>query len=125
VVLAGLPGADAELPGQSGLVLRKPAAIESPFFLLVPHWAGIPMVVLATAATVIASQAVISGAFSMSRQAVELGFLPRVTVRHTSEHAAGQIYVPVVNWTLFFAVVRGRHRLRILRATRQRVRRGG
>jgi KUP system potassium uptake protein len=90
--------------GQSGLVLRKPAAIESPFFLLVPHWAGFPMVVLATAATVIASQAVISGAFSMSRQAVELGFLPRVTVRHTSEHAAGQIYVPVVNWTLFFAV---------------------
>jgi KUP system potassium uptake protein len=90
--------------GQSGLVLRRPAAIESPFFLLLPHWSRIPMVALATAATLIASQAVISGAFSMSRQAVQLGFLPRVTVRHTSEHAAGQIYVPVVNWTLFIAV---------------------
>jgi KUP system potassium uptake protein len=90
--------------GQSGLVLRRPAAIESPFFLLLPHWSRIPMVLLATAATLIASQAVISGAFSMSRQAVQLGFLPRVTVRHTSEHAAGQIYVPVVNWTLFIAV---------------------
>jgi KUP system potassium uptake protein len=90
--------------GQSGLVLRRPAAIENPFFLLLPHWSRIPMVALATAATLIASQAVISGAFSMSRQAVQLGFLPRVTVRHTSEHAAGQIYVPVVNWTLFIAV---------------------
>ena len=91
--------------GQSGLVLRRPAAIESPFFLLLAPWARIPMVLLAAAATVIASQAVISGAFSVSRQAVQLGFLPRLNVRHTSAEAAGQIYVPVVNWTLFLAVV--------------------
>ena len=90
---------------QSGLVLRQPAAIESPFFLLLPHWSRIPMVLLAAAATVIASQAVISGAFSVSRQAVQLGYLPRLTVRHTSEHTVGQIYVPLVNWTLFLAVV--------------------
>jgi KUP system potassium uptake protein len=91
--------------GQSGLILRRPAAIENPFFLLLPHWARIPMVLLATVATVIASQAVISGAFSVSRQAVQLGFLPRLTVRHTSPDTVGQIYVPVVNWTLFLAVV--------------------
>jgi KUP system potassium uptake protein len=90
--------------GQSALALRQPAAIESPFFLLLPHWSRIPMVLLATAATVIASQAVISGAFSVSRQAVQLGFLPRVTVRHTSEHTAGQIYVPMANWTRFLLV---------------------
>jgi KUP system potassium uptake protein len=91
--------------GQSGLVLRRPAAIESPFFLLLPHWSRLPMVLLATAATVIASQAVISGAFSVSRQAVQLGFLPRLTIRHTSQHAVGQIYVPLINWTLFVVVV--------------------
>jgi KUP system potassium uptake protein len=90
--------------GQSALVLRRPAAVESPFFLLVPHWSRVPMLVLATVATLIASQAVISGAFSLSRQAVQLGLLPRVTVRHTSEQTAGQIYVPVVNWTLFVFV---------------------
>jgi KUP system potassium uptake protein len=91
--------------GQSGLVLRRPDAIDSPFFLLLPHGARIPMVLLATAATVIASQAVISGAFSVSRQAVRLGFLPRLSVRHTSRQTAGQIYVPAVNWTLFVAVI--------------------
>jgi KUP system potassium uptake protein len=91
--------------GQSGLILRRPDAIESPFFILLPHWARIPMVVLATAATVIASQAVISGAFSISRQAVQMGFLPRLTVRHTSSQAIGQIYVPAVNWALFLLVV--------------------
>ena len=91
--------------GQSGLVLRRPDAIESPFFLLLPHWARIPMVLLAMAATVIASQAVISGAFSVSRQAMQMGFLPRLTVRHTSPHAIGQIYVPAVNWALFLLVV--------------------
>ena len=91
--------------GQSGLVLRRPDAIDSPFFLLLPHWGRIPMVILATAATVIASQAVISGAFSVSRQAVQMGFLPRLTVRHTSPHAFGQIYVPAVNWSLFLLVV--------------------
>ena len=91
--------------GQSALILRRPDAIDSPFFLLVPDWARIPMVVLATAATVIASQAVISGAFSISRQAVQMGFLPRLTIRHTSPHAIGQIYVPAVNWGLFVLVV--------------------
>jgi KUP system potassium uptake protein len=90
--------------GQSSLILRDPGAAESPFFLLVPGWAQIPMVLLATAATVIASQAVISGAFSLSRQAVQLGFLPRLTVHHTSPHAEGQIYMPAVNWALFLVV---------------------
>lgn len=91
--------------GQAGLILHSPAAIANPFFLLVPTWGRIPMVVLATAATIIASQAVISGAFSVSRQAMQLGFLPRLTIRHTAEREAGQIYVPAVNWTLFVAVV--------------------
>jgi KUP system potassium uptake protein len=91
--------------GQGALILRDPSAIESPFFLLLPHWARMPMVALATLATVIASQAVISGAFSVTRQAVSLGFLPRVTIRHTSAREAGQVYVPVVNWILFVAVV--------------------
>jgi KUP system potassium uptake protein len=91
--------------GQSALILHRPDSIGSPFFLLLPHWARLPMVILATAATVIASQAVISGAFSVSRQAVQLGFLPRMTVRHTSEHQFGQVYVPAVNWGLFVVVV--------------------
>ena len=90
--------------GQGSLILEDPKAIENPFFLLFPGWAAIPMVVLATAATVIASQAVISGAFSVTRQAVALGFLPRLTIRHTSE-AEGQIYVPAINWGIFVAVV--------------------
>jgi KUP system potassium uptake protein len=91
--------------GQGALVLDDPATRGNPFFFLLPHWARIPMVVLATAATVIASQAVISGAYSVSRQAVQLGFLPRLTVRHTSASRIGQVYVPVVNWALFVAVV--------------------
>jgi KUP system potassium uptake protein len=90
--------------GQASLILRDPDATASPFFLLVPGWAQIPMVLLATAATVIASQAVISGAFSLSRQAVQLGFLPRLTVHHTSPQAEGQIYMPAVNWALFLVV---------------------
>jgi KUP system potassium uptake protein len=90
--------------GQGALVLRSPAATANPFFLLMPHWGRIPMVVLATVATVIASQAVISGAFSVSRQAVQLGFLPRLTIRQTSSKV-GQVYVPTVNWLLFAAVL--------------------
>jgi KUP system potassium uptake protein len=90
--------------GQSALILHDPGAVASPFFLLLPHWARLPMVFLATAATVIASQAVISGAFSVSRQAVQLGFLPRLTIRHTSTLAVGQVYVPVVNWAMFVVV---------------------
>jgi KUP system potassium uptake protein len=91
--------------GQGALILRDPGAVENPFFLLMPDWARVPMVVLATAATVIASQAVISGAFSVTRQAVRLGFLPRLRILHTSAHEIGQIYVPAVNWGVFVAVV--------------------
>jgi KUP system potassium uptake protein len=91
--------------GQAGLILRRPDSVSSPFYLLFPSWAQLPMVVLATAATVIASQAVISGAFSLSRQAVQLGLLPPVTVRQTSEHEGGQIYLPGVNAALFVGVL--------------------
>jgi KUP system potassium uptake protein len=91
--------------GQAGLILRHPDSVSSPFYLLFPSWAQLPMVVLATAATVIASQAVISGAFSLSRQAVQLGLLPPVTVRQTSEHEGGQIYLPGVNAALFMGVL--------------------
>jgi KUP system potassium uptake protein len=90
--------------GQGALILHTPAAIDNPFYLLIPHWGRIPMIGLATLATVIASQAVISGAFSVTRQAVQLGFLPRLTIRHTSREA-GQVYVPAVNWGIFVAVV--------------------
>ena len=90
--------------GQGALILRNPEAIDNPFYLLIPHWGRIPMIGLATIATVIASQAVISGAFSVTRQAVQLGFLPRLTIRHTSREA-GQVYVPAVNWGIFVAVV--------------------
>ncbi len=91
--------------GQGALILRNPDNTASPFFLLLPGWARLPMVVLATAATVIASQAVISGAFSVSRQAVRLGFLPRLRIRHTSPREVGQVYVPAINWILFAGVL--------------------
>jgi KUP system potassium uptake protein len=91
--------------GQGALLLHNPQAIESPFYLLAPSWALIPLVFLATAATVIASQAVISGAFSIANQSVQMGFLPRMEVRQTSDKAHGQIYVPVTNWSLYLAVV--------------------
>jgi KUP system potassium uptake protein len=91
--------------GQAALILHRPATAANPFFLLVPSWARIPMVVLATAATVIASQAVISGAFSMSRQGMRLGLLPPLTVRQTSEHEGGQIYLPGINALLFVGVL--------------------
>jgi KUP system potassium uptake protein len=91
--------------GQASLILRRPSAVANPFFLLLPSWAQLPMVLLATAATVIASQAVISGAFSLSRQAMQLGLLPPLTVRQTSEHAGGQVYLPGVNALLFAGVL--------------------
>ena len=91
--------------GQGALMIRDPAAIANPFFLLGPSWLRLPMVILATFATVIASQAVISGAFSMARQCMQLGFLPRLTVRHTSNIEEGQIYVPQVNTALAVGVV--------------------
>jgi KUP system potassium uptake protein len=90
---------------QGSLILRSPKAVENPFFLLVPSWAQMPMVLLATVATVIASQSVISGAFSVTRQAVQLGFLPRLRIRHTSEREIGQVYAPAINRGLFVAVV--------------------
>ncbi|MFQ5526992.1 MAG: potassium transporter Kup [Thermoanaerobaculia bacterium] len=91
--------------GQGALLLRSPDAIQNPFYRLAPGWALFPLLVLATAATVIASQAVISGAFSLSRQALQLGFLPRLEVRHSSPHEIGQVYVPFVNWVLLVASV--------------------
>jgi KUP system potassium uptake protein len=91
--------------GQGAMVLQHPGARVNPFFLLLPSWARLPMVVLATAATVIASQAVISGAFSLSHQAVRLGLLPQLRVRYTSSETAGQVYLPMVNWALFAAVL--------------------
>ena len=87
-----LPSLAVNYLGQGALVFAQPKALENPFFLLYPNWALIPMVVLATAATVIASQAVITGAYSLSSQAIQLGLLPRLEVRHTSAHQAGQIY---------------------------------
>jgi KUP system potassium uptake protein len=91
--------------GQGALLLREPEAIANPFYKLVPEWAVLPMVVLATMATVIASQAVISGAFSVARQAIQLGYLPRMKIVHTSDHESGQIYVPFTNLTLFISVM--------------------
>ncbi len=91
--------------GQAALILDDPSAVANPFYLLAPSWARWPLVVLATLATVIASQAVISGAFSVSRQAVRLGYLPHLTVRHTSTIEGGQIYVPALNWLLFAGVL--------------------
>ncbi|MCC7045341.1 MAG: potassium transporter Kup [Alphaproteobacteria bacterium] len=91
--------------GQGALLLTNPAAIENPFYLMAPTWALYPMVALATLATIIASQAVISGAFSISRQAVQLGLCPRMEVRHTSEAEIGQIYIPQINWGLMVCIV--------------------
>jgi KUP system potassium uptake protein len=91
--------------GQAALIINDPSAVANPFYLLAPGWARWPLVVLATLATVIASQAVISGAFSVSRQAVRLGYLPHLTVRHTSSVESGQVYVPAVNWLLFAGVL--------------------
>jgi KUP system potassium uptake protein len=91
--------------GQGALLIGSPAAIENPFFRMFPEAALIPALVLATLAAIIASQAVISGAYSMTRQAILLGFLPRLTIRYTSMHEAGQIYLPAVNWVLAAAVL--------------------
>ncbi|MBX9629935.1 MAG: potassium transporter Kup [Burkholderiales bacterium] len=91
--------------GQGALLLSDPAAVEHPFFHMVPSWALYPMVALATLATVIASQAVISGAYSLTRQAIQLGYCPRLAIRHTSEKEIGQVYMPWINWALLFAVL--------------------
>jgi KUP system potassium uptake protein len=91
--------------GQGALLLADPAALENPFYRLSPSWGLYPLVVLASAATIIASQAVISGAFSLTRQAIQLGYLPRLEVRHTSEREIGQVYVPAANWGLLVAII--------------------
>ncbi|KJV10157.1 potassium transport protein Kup, partial [Elstera litoralis] len=91
--------------GQGALLMHNPAALENPFYLAFPSWALYPMVLLATCASVIASQAVISGAFSITRQAMQLGYSPRMDVQHTSEQAIGQIYIPQVNWGLYVIVI--------------------
>ncbi len=91
--------------GQTAMLLDDPAKVVNPFYLMAPDWARLPLVFLATMATVIASQAVISGAFSVCQQAVQLGFLPRLKITHTSASAAGQIYIPLVNWGLLVMVI--------------------
>ncbi|MEQ1582276.1 MAG: potassium transporter Kup [Steroidobacteraceae bacterium] len=91
--------------GQGALLLTDPQAIQNPFYLLAPAWALVPLILLATAATVIASQAVISGVFSIARQAINMGYLPRLKVLHSSEHSIGQVYVPAVNWLLFICTL--------------------
>jgi KUP system potassium uptake protein len=100
-----LPSLALNYLGQAALVIADPKAIENPFFLMFPDWALLPMVTLATVATVIASQAVITGAYSLTQQAIQLGLLPRFEIRHTSESQFGQIYIPRINMLLFFAVM--------------------
>src|SRR5205814_7799561 len=104
-ILVVLPSLVANYLGQGALILTDPKALENPFFLMYPDWAQLPMVGLATAATVIASQAVITGAYSLTSQAIQLGLLPRLEVRHTSEQLAGQIYMPRVNALLLIGVL--------------------
>ncbi|MBS0535328.1 MAG: potassium transporter Kup [Proteobacteria bacterium] len=100
-----LPSLTINYLGQGALILAQPSAIENPFFLMYPQWALLPMVILATIATVIASQAVITGAYSLTRQAIQLGLLPRLEIRHTSEEISGQIYMPRVNLLLLVGVL--------------------
>jgi KUP system potassium uptake protein len=100
-----LPGLFLNYLGQGALLLRDPGAVANPFYLLAPHWALYFMVILSTAATVIASQALISGAFSLTIQAIQLGYLPRFVVKHTSSQERGQIYLPHVNWSLMVACI--------------------
>ncbi|MFE9319383.1 potassium transporter Kup [Nocardia sp. NPDC052278] len=100
-----LPACTLSYLGQGALLLGDESAVGSPFFLLAPGWARLPLVLLATAATVIASQAVITGAFSVAAQAAQLGYLPRLRVAHTSESTIGQIYVPWINWVLMVSVI--------------------
>ena len=100
-----LPGLFLNYMGQGALVLQDPKAVHNPFYLLAPHWALYPFVGLSTAATVIASQALISGAFSLTIQAIQLGYLPRMAVKHTSSIERGQIYIPHVNWALMVACI--------------------
>jgi len=100
-----LPGLTLNYFGQGALLIGNPSAVENPFYLMFPDWALYPMVVIATVATVIASQAVITGTYSMTKQAIQLGFLPRTKIVQTSEREIGQIYIPGVNWVLLIAII--------------------
>jgi KUP system potassium uptake protein len=100
-----LPGLLLNYFGQGALVLGDPSAVENPFYLLAPHALRVPLIILATTATVIASQALISGAFSLAMQSVQLGYLPRLRIEHTSARERGQVYVPAVNWALMVACI--------------------
>ena len=100
-----LPALTLNYFGQGAVLLENPAAVANPFYMSIPGWAQIPMLVLATVAAAVASQAVITGAFSVTRQAIQLGYLPRLAIKYTSRDTIGQIYVPSINWTLYAAVV--------------------
>ena len=104
-ILLVLPGLVLNYFGQGALILGNPEAVRNPFYLLAPNWALLPMVGLATLATIIASQAVISGAFSLTRQAIQLGYVPRMFIQHTSSQEQGQVYIGTVNWALMVGVV--------------------
>src|SRR6202166_1098925 len=91
--------------GQAALLITDPGALDNPFYQLAPNWAHYPLVAFATVATVIASQAIISGVFLLTQQSIQLGFLPRMQIWHTTSHTIGQIYVPVVNWLLAVATL--------------------
>jgi KUP system potassium uptake protein len=103
--LVVMPALTLNYFGQGALLLNNPAAVKNPFFLMAPEWALIPLVLLATMATVIASQALITGAFSVTKQVIQLGYLPRLNITHTSVRDTGQIYIPLVNWGLFVTIV--------------------
>src|SRR5262249_15950128 len=100
-----LPALTLNYFGQGGLLLTDPGAAESPFYQLAPQWSHYGLVVLATLATVIASQAIITPAYSLTQQPIQLGFLPRMNIIHTAGHERGQIYIPFVNWTLAIATL--------------------
>ncbi len=100
-----LPALVLNYYGQGAVLLRDPGAVANPFYMSIPDWAQLPMLVLATAAAMVASQAVITGAFSVTRQAIQLGYLPRLRIKYTSRDTMGQVYVPSINWMLFGAVV--------------------
>ena len=100
-----LPSLMLNYLGQGALILEDPEAIRNPFYIGVPEWGRVPMIVLATAATVIASQAVITGGFSIARQAMQLGYIPRMTIKHTSHDTIGQIYIPGINWMMMIIVI--------------------
>ena len=100
-----LPALVLNYYGQGAVLLRHPEAVANPFYMSIPSWAQVPMLVLATTAAMVASQAVITGAFSVTRQAIQLGYLPRLQIKYTSRDTIGQIYVPSINWMLFAAVV--------------------